>query len=95
MPGLRTPGLRVAGRGYHRRVPLVEYRCSACGSVFERLVPRTDSEHAQTADCPVCRAPHGQRLISMIAASVRGGAVYPTASAGGGCCGGGACGCSS
>ena len=79
--------------GYHRRVPLVEYRCSACGSVFERLVSRTDFDNAQTADCPVCREPRGQRLISMIAATQRGGdgALSPTAA--GGCCGG-ACGCS-
>ena len=73
-------------------MPLVEYRCSACGSVFERLVPRTQG--AQTAECPVCRAPRGQRVMSLIAA-VRGGdaPLNPTASAPGGCCGGGACGC--
>jgi putative FmdB family regulatory protein len=73
---------------YYRRVPLVEYRCSGCGSVFERLVPRTDS--AQNAECPVCRAPQGKRVISLIAASVRGGDGAST----GGCCGG-ACGCGS
>jgi putative FmdB family regulatory protein len=74
-------------------VPLVEYRCSACGSVFEKLVPRTDG--ADTADCPVCRAPRGQRVISLFAA-VRGGDGESTAGAvSGGCCGSGACGCGS
>jgi putative FmdB family regulatory protein len=69
------------------RVPLVEYRCSGCGSVFERLVPRT--EGASTAECPVCRAPKGQRVISLVAATVKGGDGAST-----GCCGG-ACSCGS
>ena len=69
-------------------VPLVEYRCSACGSVFERLVPRTDGAH--TAECPVCREPKGQRVISLIAASVKGSDGAAT-----GCCGGGGCSCGS
>lgn len=68
-------------------VPLVEYRCSACGSVFERLVPRTDG--ADAAECPVCRAPRGQRVISLVAATVRG------SDGGAACCGGGGCSCGS
>ena len=72
-------------------MPLLEYRCSACGSLFERLVPRT--EGADDADCPTCDGGRGRRVLSLFAA-VRGGDGASTASAaaGGGCCGG-SCGC--
>ena len=66
-------------------VPLDEYRCSDCGSVFDRLVPRTDG--ADPAECPVCLAPTGQRVISLVAATVRG------SDGGAACCGGGGCSC--
>lgn len=73
-------------------MPLLEYRCAACGALFERLVPRT--EGAERADCPTCDAPppSGRRILSVFA-SVRGGdGASLQGAASGGCCGGG-CGC--
>jgi putative FmdB family regulatory protein len=72
-------------------MPLLEYRCSHCAQVFERLVPRTAG--ADTADCPSCGSNSAQRLLSLFA-QVRGSDGASTASvAAGGCCGGGACNC--
>jgi putative FmdB family regulatory protein len=73
-------------------MPLLEYRCSDCGSLFERLVPTTAG--ADTTDCPRCSNGTGRRVLSLFAA-VRGGDGNSTASVaagGGGCCGG-SCGC--
>jgi putative FmdB family regulatory protein len=69
-------------------VPLYDYRCAGCGREFEALVAS-----AATADqerCPDCGA-KARRLLSLVAAPIRGrdGAAAPVA--GGGCCGG-ACG---
>jgi putative FmdB family regulatory protein len=69
-------------------VPLYEYRCAGCGREFETLVAT-----AATADqerCPGCGA-EARRLLSLVAAPVRGhdGAAAPSPA--GGCCGG-ACG---
>ena len=70
-------------------MPLYEYRCGDCGREFEALVPagRADAE-----TCPDCGS-QVRRLLSLVAAPVRGGdgAVMPVAGGGGGCCGG-ACG---
>jgi putative FmdB family regulatory protein len=70
-------------------VPLYEYRCGDCGQQFEALVPagRADAE-----TCPDCGS-QVRRLLSLVAAPVRGGdgAALPVAGGGGGCCGG-ACG---
>ena len=67
-------------------MPLYEYRCADCGHQFEALVPagRADQE-----SCPDCGA-EARRLLSLVAAPVRGhdGAAAPSP---GGCCGG-ACG---
>jgi putative FmdB family regulatory protein len=72
-------------------MPLLEYRCSECSTVFERLVARTDG--ADRAACPTCGQDSGKRMLSLFA-QVRGGDGASTAaSATGGCCGGGACGC--
>jgi len=71
-------------------MPLLEYRCSECSNLFERLVPRT--EGADRAACPNCGADKGQRVLSLFA-QVRGGDGASTAGSVGGCCGGGACGC--
>jgi putative FmdB family regulatory protein len=76
-------------------MPLLEYRCSTCASLFERLVVRT--EGADQAECPTCGTTSGQRVLSLFA-QVRGGdgattsAMAAPAAATGGCCGG-ACGC--
>jgi len=83
-------------------MPLIEYRCSECARVFERLVSR--SEGVSAAECPTCRRPTGKRLVSLF--QVRGDSGYsttpgamsdfPMASGGGdgdGCCGGSGCAC--
>jgi putative FmdB family regulatory protein len=70
-------------------MPIYNYRCSACGTVFERLV-RSDT----TVACPGC---HGQRLERLMSLTARpagaGGAPADYSRlgppAGGGCCGGG------
>jgi putative FmdB family regulatory protein len=79
-------------------MPLLEYRCSTCGSLFERLVqgarPAGEAEAKRdTADCPTCGAGVGHRVLSLFA-TVRGGdgASTEAAASGGGCCGG-SCGC--
>jgi len=71
-------------------VPLYEYSCDGCGQRFEALVP---AGRADSAACPSCEAGPVRRLLSLIAAPVKGsdGAAAPAAGAGGGCCGG-ACG---
>jgi putative FmdB family regulatory protein len=70
-------------------MPLLEYRCSECAHLFERLVPRTDG--ADRAECPSCGQQTGQRLLSVFA-QVRGGDGAAMSPSSGGCCGG-ACGC--
>lgn len=74
-------------------MPLLEYRCADCGTLFERLVRRT--EGADSATCATCGSERGRRLLSVFA--VKGGDGESTASlaampSSGGCCGG-ACGC--
>ena len=71
-------------------MPLIEYRCSQCSHIFERLVAR--SEGADESDCPDCGQHTGKRLVSLIAAvrSENGGATPPNAGA---CCTAGACAC--
>ena len=68
-------------------LPLYEYRCGECGRTFEALVPASQADEQA---CAVCAAPGARRLLSVIAAPVRGG-DGAAAPAGGGCCGG-ACG---
>jgi len=69
-------------------VPLYEYRCAGCGSEFEALV--ATAAQADQERCPGCGA-EARRLLSLVAAPVRGhdGAAAPSSA--GGCCGG-ACG---
>ena len=70
-------------------MPLYEYRCGDCGQQFEALVP---AGRADTETCPDCGS-RVRRLLSLVAAPVRGGdgAAMPVAGGTGGCCGG-ACG---
>ena len=69
-------------------MPLYEYRCAGCGSEFEALV--ATAAQADQERCPGCGA-EARRLLSLVAAPVRGhdGAAAPSSA--GGCCGG-ACG---
>ena len=69
-------------------MPLYDYRCAGCGREFEALVAtaaQADQEH-----CPGCGA-EARRLLSLVAAPVRGHDGAAASVAGGGCCGG-ACG---
>ncbi len=74
-------------------MPIYEYRCSACDTVFERLV-RRDTQVA----CPSCESARVAKVISLPArpAGAAGPADYSSLGppkGGGGGCGGGGCGC--
>ena len=69
-------------------MPIYEYVCMACESHFEELV-----RNGQEPDCPDCGASNVRRQLSVFAA--HGTAEQPSfgaTAAGGGCCGG-SCGC--
>ena len=69
-------------------MPIYNYRCSACGAEFERLV-RADTR----VECPECQGRKLERLMSLTARP--GGAGKPADYSrlgpppAGGCCGGG------
>ena len=69
-------------------MPIYTYRCSACGTEFERLV-RSDTR----VSCPGCSGRKLERLMSLTARPA--GSTAPAdysrlgPPAGGGCCGGG------
>lgn len=42
-------------------MPIYEYRCTACGSRFEQIVPRSSSP---APPCPSCGAKKPEKLIS-------------------------------
>ena len=72
-------------------MPVYEYRCPTCSSIFEKLVSM--SESMNKADCPTCRTP-AMKLLSTFASvgSREAGASSPVSVGSGGCCGGGCCG---
>jgi putative FmdB family regulatory protein len=71
-------------------MPLYDFRCTACGRVFEKLVRGSD-----VVACPDCGATTADRLLAAPARPSRGegnglpdlGKFGPPP--GGGCCGGG------
>ncbi|MDP9330011.1 MAG: zinc ribbon domain-containing protein [Actinomycetota bacterium] len=69
-------------------MPLYEYECSSCGSLFEQR--RSIGDDAP--GCPACSSDHVRRRISMFAAATSGG-TRSSAPAGGGCGCGGNCAC--
>jgi putative FmdB family regulatory protein len=72
-------------------MPMYEYRCTLCGTRFERLRPSTQRDVAPS--CPDCGGP-SRRLLSVFAAFSTGAGGESRAIAGtGGCtgCAGGAC----
>jgi putative FmdB family regulatory protein len=75
-------------------MPLYEYRCNDCASVYEVMRPMAERELA--AVCPRCESRASMPLISRVGMLVGGDATPtgrpPDPGAGGGCCGG-ACGC--
>ena len=52
------------GRGYHRLVPIYEFRCQACGERFEALV----DVGKEAVECRLCGAPNAERVLSAQAA---------------------------
>ena len=76
-------------------MPLYEYRCNDCRSVFEVLRPMAQRELA--AVCPSCESRASMPLISRVALHPSGSAETSFASppSGGGCACGGACSCAS
>ena len=74
-------------------MPLYEYSCNDCASVYEVMRPMAERELA--AVCPRCESRASMPLISRVGMLVGGDATStgrPGPDAGGGCCGG-ACGC--
>lgn len=63
-------------------MPIYEYRCIACGHVFERIRPMGDTGGG--LECPECGAEGPEKLLSVFAA---GNAGAPSGGVGG--CGGG------
>ena len=47
-------------------MPIYEYRCSACGTVFARL--QSISAAAVSIECPECGGKETERLVSTFAA---------------------------
>ena len=64
-------------------MPIYEYRCSACGERFEKLV--RGSSGKQEIQCPSCSADKVERLVSTFGFSTgsSGGPSYGNVSAGG------------
>ena len=74
-------------------MPIYEYRCGSCGTVFDRLRPmsRMDDE----APCPECDGESSRQLSVFAAVSGSNGDGGAIAGAGGcGGCGPGGCACS-
>lgn len=68
-------------------MPLYEYKCQDCGTVFEELVGKTVPDNMPL--CIKCGSDNCQKLMSTFAASVGGSATNPSCPAAGGGCGGG------
>jgi putative FmdB family regulatory protein len=47
-------------------MPLYEYRCKACGEVFEKMVRWSEADRSPV--CPNCQSQETQRKVSHIAA---------------------------
>ena len=45
-------------------MPIYEYRCDACGMLFDQLRPMSASD---TATCPGCGSADARRLVSRVA----------------------------
>lgn len=74
-------------------MPVYEYRCPDCTSLFEKRVSFADAE--RDAPCPSCGASARKLLSTFAAIGVAGGSApdaQAAPSGGGGCCGGGCCG---
>ena len=61
-------------------MPMYEYRCNSCGSVYEKL--RRAQEADRNLACPECESDDVKRLISAFAMS--GPSCGPSGGSGGG-----------
>jgi putative FmdB family regulatory protein len=66
-------------------MPIYEYRCTACGSVFARL--QSVSTSGKSIPCPKCECPDTERVLSTFAAGSSASSSPSRPSAPG--CGGG------
>lgn len=71
-------------------MPVYEYRCTTCGSKFEKLMSM--SAAGDGVACPECGA-EARRLVSVFAAFSKGNGGQVASVGGGGCagCAGGSC----
>lgn len=67
-------------------MPLYEYACNQCGTLFEKMVRM--SEASQKPACPHCGSTHTNKQLSKIAITSSGGAAA-SSSSGSSCSSGG------
>jgi len=68
-------------------MPIYEYRCSECGTDFEKFVSGQVS-----VECPSCQSPKVTRTLSVFGVKTASGFVA-SAGGGGACCAAGGCSC--
>lgn len=66
-------------------MPIFEYKCQQCGSVFERIV---GSYRQSDPPCPECESTEVERLLSAAAVHTSGATRPPACGMDGKCCGG-------
>lgn len=64
-------------------MPIFEYKCSECGSRFEKLIRRESDEAAVV--CPSCGAPEPGKELSTFAAHANARAAAPLPPCGAAC----------
>ena len=89
-PSIRPAAVAARAR-YAVAMPVYEYFCQDCRSVFELLRPMADRQ--LTAVCPMCESRSSMPLVSRVALRAGSGAVDFGTLSGGGCACGGACSC--
>ncbi len=64
-------------------MPLYEYRCKACGEVFEKMVRWSEADRSPV--CPKCQSQDTQKKMSQVAAF--GSSIHTSSGSGSGSCG--------
>ncbi len=57
-------------------MPIYEYRCLDCGTMFEKIV----SLHTNTMSCQSCHSQHVEKLFSPFAVQTHGSSSFESAS---------------